>query len=1528
MNKKLSSKDPLSYSDWSNQLNYNADRSQEAYYAYLIGWYNVNSNLYPLEENKGVIKEQYIQLVKDLVYLFDEKEKDLFLSQIDYNNDEDLIYIIPYLASKLKQISQIIAQKREDLKKSKTKNQIKGSVSGIEQILYQHILKNFTKKDFQWNKIPISSLSNQFPQLSSINDNFYIEIEDLYDTGNYYDSDPTVDISEYFNVEDLLSLEPFQDLSNDQIAALVKTRFLNKISNTPISRFYNEYTSFLDSVSSSFLSSEYIRQFDISIKNQIAANAKYLSEPVYALTAVRDVDLNEPDYILKLPFENGTNWFYWPSGDKLSDFSNLRNVFRPIRINDSNLVLNRTVSGSNHLDSDLIFVEKNGDIEGAWLQGQRNQFIKDKMIVNLKSYDTTQFIFPWVGFDIDSKDLTFKQYKLNDFGSITFQKLNENLRNNILNAYYNNTLPNSACDDIYLNQTNLVNAGANAGYHSDVSDTITITPSSQSLPVWNEKSFGKVDRAFLYKFEKTDIYIKSGLSDILWPIESYESQSSNLSLRLSADTCLPFLLGTTNPCNTMAGAIAGVNFESSDVLYKLKENGGEAIEAAWLGSGSILNLDPTKNSIQIYRKPAEICAEYIDGPIQPALYQKMEAGQFTSFIWMDEDTFADDVFKFRQHSPDCPFGNSFPHNFYENSDYQNIRPINDSRAFPLKLTPCNCRAIYNSPIGSEGNDPRSYDGMVDMLFADPQGIASKFDYDTWRDTRNYDYRTSPQFAFYRLDGFYDKQVGYGTGYWLTGDKTPMVLKTGRRYTYYRTNFKVNPESSLKTPYYFINYRYKNINVICNPDSQDVVDMVILVDSSRTQFYTISDIKNIVGKICSNILNDSKVNTNVQISLVTFNSRGILLNYLTNDLDSLLGSIATIEIPKTWPEWFTNLSDGLILANRILFTTNPQDNLCNIGDVTGLCTQLTNQIINQSKISTITNCPRRNAAKKILIFSDGQETLNAGVSEKYAELIKRNNVQIISIDIGYFGLINNVMEKMASSNSYFNLQKYTLDSDFDIDKFFIDIANYTVGCFPATPIWCKAIKGTDGNWQGLNVISDMVLNAGDYLAYDHKTRFDYVAQSNSFTIPSYSFTINIKLDGWDYNTKSFSTSAIGDYFGAKPFWGKSYFPANSAFPIGGGERIVDEYVILHQPEVSNIILKNGNYITYKNYGDKFIKWEEGLNFTAFFKDQEWKKLQIKKSPSIFADELNTRNIDDFVIEATNEKSNLSLESYSSINPVKYIYYLSPRHESFTYEQGLYYIDKCDIEYVTYLSAKCIDPVEPYKNLENKFYPTVATINFPSSFINNKHVGEYLLPHKFGVSFYRGYGYSIELDKQKTSELQANKDEFLFLSPEKYGNRNRGLTKTDQPSPVKIKDINNTWFIESFSSGNMAGTVTNLVNNQKFIPYQTNYEINQKNQIGLNTQNEDYKFWQFSYYDPYLNNTNRYDFTIRNELILDNYFKEIDSLLTDIGIQSAWKTDIYGNNFGLFKGYNMETTDYILSEDDLIIIAEFGLRLETE
>ena len=107
MDNSFTSQSPLAYPDWMKSKGYYADITQDAYLAYLNSWYNTNDKVYKSDNSALLKRQQYIQLIKDLLFLFNKNELDLFLSDIDFDNDEDLMYVIPYLASKLKQISQM-----------------------------------------------------------------------------------------------------------------------------------------------------------------------------------------------------------------------------------------------------------------------------------------------------------------------------------------------------------------------------------------------------------------------------------------------------------------------------------------------------------------------------------------------------------------------------------------------------------------------------------------------------------------------------------------------------------------------------------------------------------------------------------------------------------------------------------------------------------------------------------------------------------------------------------------------------------------------------------------------------------------------------------------------------------------------------------------------------------------------------------------------------------------------------------------------------------------------------------------------------------------------------------------------------------------------------------------------------------------------------------------------------------------------------------------------------------------------------
>jgi von Willebrand factor type A domain len=1514
---------PMAYPDWVNSNGYYSDVSQQAYLAYLNSWYAANNKIYHNDDKTLQTRQQYIQLIKDLLKLLNsQEEQDLFLKDIDFDNDEDLMYVIPYLASKLKQISQIISEKREEIKKAKIKDSMIGSNQALEKVLYEYVLKNFTAKPYSWTRVPVSSLQNQFPQLSSIKDDFYIEVEELYDTNTYHDSDPSVLINNYFDLTTLLSAEPYNSLTSDELSALITSRLLLRVAPNKLSNVYQNYLNIapqLSTYSLSGLSASYTK----SIINQIAATQTYMGETLYGLTAIRLADIPQPDSHVLINIENGNNWFYWPSGDKGPDTGNVGNIFAPIPINESNLLLGRTVTGSNYTDSDLIFTSTNGVLQGAWLQGYRNETEKDTMSVGLLSEDITEFIYPWVGFSINTKDLTFDSYSLNDLQYKKFQLLNQQKRNTILQQYYNNTLPNSASYDIYLNQSSLVYSGAHAGYSSDLADIIKVSPSAFNYPAWNDNSLGIVKQAYLYKFDKTDIYIPSGITDIHWPIESYTSGTDNLTLTLSSDTCNPINLGSLDPSKTMVGSIAGQTFGTADVIYKLSDSGGNPVEAAWLGAGSITLLDPLIDAISVYQTSAVNCAQFIDGPIQSSLTTVMQPGQYTSFIWCDKDTPANEVFHFVEHASDCPYGATFPHDFYTDQDYQNPTPLNSGKKFPLTANPCTCGAINYAPIGTQGLTPKDYNGMADLLFADPQCLGSDFTYAGYRDTRNFDALTSPQFAFYQIDGNLDKNVGFGYGNWVNGNGTPMILKTGRRYTYYRSNLRINSASPSLAPYLYVKYPYQEINVNCGPAFFKDVDMVILIDHSKTQTFDLATVKTMAAKVCETAYNSSP---NAQIAIVSFDANSLVLNYLTTDYDSMINSINSIKIPTIYPDWKTNIVDGLKLAGNVLFTNQPAGNTCSY-NINDLCVGLETKIYDITGNPYVTNCPRASAQKTIVLFTDGQETLNLGKAVPYANLLKQNGVIIYGIDIGYYALTDNVLQQISSHNYYYNLQQYLQYSDVDLNRFIELITTLVLGCFPSVPTWCKATRDNGGNWTALNIPSDIILNPGDYLSYVHQNNVFYLGQTtnDNFTLPGVSFSLNVKLDGWDYTTSSYSLSNLGDLYGGKPFWG-SFVQTTTGIPIGGGSRVMDQYVVLHQPLVSDLILSNGNYISYQNYGSH-LRWDQELTFNVTLTTQQWNKLNIYRSDSNLSSTLNTNNISDYVIEATNEPSDFVLDSYTTLTPAKYVYHLASTNAPFTFYQPLYYVDRCNASFVTFTSGVILEAITPYENLDNIHYPTIANINFPSTFVTESTQGAYLLPDRLGVSYYRGFGYDIKLDPTSLTLITNTSAELVFPEPEKYGSRNRGLTKKDQLAPVSIVSIDNRWMFQPFTAGNYSGVIRNPQNNQKLVPYQSNYEINKNNQFGLALQKDDFYFWNPDFYNVWTDQKN-YPLTFRNELVFSNFLSRVDALLSDNGTQINWRTDIYGNNFGLFKFYDYSPTNYLLSEDGKVISIELGLRVETE
>jgi len=1489
MSAPINTSSPLSYPTWLKyQTTLTPDISVQLYTQYLKEWYAVNKIASSSTTVSNQIKQDYIQLLKDLSFLFNKDEKDLFLSQLDYTNDEEITIAIPYFVKKLKEVSKILSYKRESVKNAKLRYNLIGSNNGLETLLYQYILNGFTTKENNITQIPISSLTQFFPALSSVNGNFFIELEELHDSQSYHDSDPSVPITDYVDISQVLNDIPFENISEEDLIGILSSRFLSRVADTPLSRLFNQYLMEVPTLSTAALSSTSYQ----TIYNQIAASQKYLGETVYGLTAVRLSETDTPDYVFSLPFQTGNNWFYWPSGDRVLNDSIFNNIYDPIDINSSNFVKCSATGGDDYTNSDLIFTDQAGIVEGAWLMGPRVENSQGNMRLTINAGEYREFLYPYPGFNLSFKGTSFETHSIDDSDYLVYQKLTEAQKVEILKDYYTTTLPNSASLPIYINNTTLVYDGAHAGSSSENSDIISKKQNNQQLNnVYSDALSGEIQQAFLFALSSTDIPISIGANYIYWPIDNF-SPSDNIPITVLEDTCLPVALSELSVSSDMLGAVAGSDLSDSDIIYRLNSRTSEPTEAAWLGSGSIQELD-IQSTLNVYDTSAVQCAEYLNGNIQAGLSTKIDSG-FVSFVWMDEDTPADEVIFYRKHSVDCPYNKGGSKDYYTDQDYQNPNPIIDN-LYPWKQ--CRCKSVHYSPIGHSGSNLTQFNSMADYLFADPQGLGSDFALNTWKDTRGFGPLTSPQFSYYRLDGVEgDVGVGFGSGKWQTGTGTPMILKTGRRYTYYRTPLRTDNVGV--TPYIIITYAYKNLQARFNPCKSR--DIIILIDASGSEKTfietTIKVIKGLINKIA---------NPEVQISIVYFDKNTTIKTYLTSDLTILnfaIDSVPTNLAADSLTDIYGAFQISESLLTQEVGTNSKKSKTRNFY---GLCSDLNAIIEAEGSRSTNTNFPQENAVKTIMLFSDGYETLDIGKALPEADRLKQQGVEIIPVSVGTNSYFTDVMQQIASPNSYFNLEKYLTLSDGDVNSFIQRLASY-FSCNAVYPTWYKAIRGSDGNWKETYEISDMNFYPGDYLVYVHRSVANFVGYDaiTSFSLPSISFAFNSKLNGWDYSTSTYSSEWIGRSFGAKPFWAISnnipdpnlnnkFYKGHMSY--GGQVRFIDDYLPIHQPTVSPMVLENGNFLQYQRKKNTNLIWNQPLTFDVSISSYQWNKIIFYEGVSNLNDLFRIGNVSDFIAYSSHEPSTITLESYSLFTPNKYNYFA---RNPLTYTEDLYFQNRCSNTFVQFNTAVAIKATEPYLNLVNVHYPTVANASLVSLTVSDKQTGEYLLPEKLGVSNYRGRGYEINVNGDTLTFIDSISAERMFLNVEKYGSRNRGLTKKDQYSPVVVDYVDNRWMYKSYSTSTIAGTIVDTLNNQKYTPYQSKYEITKKNTLGLCRQNDDFAFWD-PIYPSVWDSPEKYPVTFRKELLASSYENRKKELLVDKGVMTEWKIDIFGNNYGLFK-----------------------------
>lgn len=190
----IDNNNPLSFFDYLKHTRHVASPIEfnDSYNLYLHDWYKIKGETTSTASAK--VRDRYIDLLKDISINFTTAEEKRFLSNIDFDNPQDLAIAVPFYSAKIAEICQFYVRKREQIKYKIEDNKIKGTKIGIEKNIFNTIIEYIFTDDQQ------ETYNTSNAALSTIINSLNIEVEEMFDT-----------YSDYFNIDGDLSSENYED---------------------------------------------------------------------------------------------------------------------------------------------------------------------------------------------------------------------------------------------------------------------------------------------------------------------------------------------------------------------------------------------------------------------------------------------------------------------------------------------------------------------------------------------------------------------------------------------------------------------------------------------------------------------------------------------------------------------------------------------------------------------------------------------------------------------------------------------------------------------------------------------------------------------------------------------------------------------------------------------------------------------------------------------------------------------------------------------------------------------------------------------------------------------------------------------------------------------------------------------------------------------------------------------------------------------------------------------------------------------
>lgn len=591
---------PFNFQEWyGSHTGVLPEQELTQYNNYLIDWYTKNQTDKTTQLFK--LRERFLSFLTQIQTFYSKEVVLEWYNKIDLDNERDLTISIPYFAKKLKDIALYYQELRKAIKHSKLKNNLAGTNKGIEALLYNEILTNFTKRGNNTSFILPGSAWQLLPELSSVVADLQVDIVELYDDTQYLNNTSTQIASSILMVDNKVAVE---FLSANEL-------LLNSADWMYSATFnFNDINELIDST---------YRDAFIKLSESIIADD-------LLVTTVSSLSTKVDTYTLD--FAKGKNFLYWPHGPYLT--SNKTQYYN-VPLSASGLS-ERATPGESIATADTIFVKSEKGVQGAWLTSYTYLTSHPLMQADIKGDVNTIFKFPYPGFGLSSVDIPWTGQSFVTQSSFNF--LDKSVKTSIETKYWDYKAPTLTSVDIKLNNSTL-DSYLYAAVDYNQADKVRTW---DTLPSISASMYsGDRSESWLYRFNNTDLPISVSADNIiLWP---YTLMSSSVNIddtpTITSNTCNPVVLSA----NMHYGMTAGASVSSADKIYKIASYvnpDDTVIEGAWL-SGSVLK------GKDVYYVP------------QLGLNLRVNAGESCVFVWTGQNTLLGDLFNNLQHDNSCPF---------------------------------------------------------------------------------------------------------------------------------------------------------------------------------------------------------------------------------------------------------------------------------------------------------------------------------------------------------------------------------------------------------------------------------------------------------------------------------------------------------------------------------------------------------------------------------------------------------------------------------------------------------------------------------------------------------------------------------------------------------------------------------------------------------------------------------------------------------------------------------------------------------